>query len=342
MIVAVDGQLTLGTGTGIGEYVRGLCAALPEIGAEVRMLQYPNLDPWRFHRRVLWDQLLLPRFAAHSGARLLHCASGTMPLRSPLPTVVTVHDIAWLRVQRHAPAYARYYFGPFMLKRYANAAAIAVDSSFSRAELLEVTRIDAGQVHVVYPGVASDFCQLPRIPSHCGEILVPGTVERRKNLEVLIRSLPLEPRARLISVGPFTAYHNDCATLARDLQVIDRVEFRGYVRRDQLLKLYASCVAVAVPSLYEGFGYAAAQALCAGVPVLVANSSSLPEIAGSDGRVADAKDPAAWAAAIGVILDDPASAESAAAAARSRSAQRFSWMRSARRMLNVYATALRS
>src|SRR5690242_19382267 len=102
MIVAIDMQLALGTATGIGEYVRGLAAALRERGVGIVELQEPKLDPWRFDRRVAWDQVLLPQRARASRADVLHCASGTMPLRASLPTVVTVHDVAWLRVQAHA------------------------------------------------------------------------------------------------------------------------------------------------------------------------------------------------------------------------------------------------
>ncbi len=111
MIVALDTQLAVGTATGAGVYQRDLAAALREAGAAVRELSAPWLDPWRFDRRVLWDQVLLPLQAARSGAKILHAAGGTMPLGCTLPTVVTVHDLAWLRVQSHTRAYARIYFG---------------------------------------------------------------------------------------------------------------------------------------------------------------------------------------------------------------------------------------
>ncbi len=134
--LALDAQLAVGTATGIGEYVRGLAAALRRTGADVEELCEPRLDPWRFDRRVLWDQVLLPLRARSSGASLLHCASGTVPLIESLPVVVTVHDVAWLEAQSHARAYARYYFGRFSLQRYRRATRIVVDSKFSREALL--------------------------------------------------------------------------------------------------------------------------------------------------------------------------------------------------------------
>jgi glycosyltransferase involved in cell wall biosynthesis len=340
MRVAIDMQLALGTATGIGEYVRGLATALRERDVNVIELSEPRFDPWRFDRRILWDQLLLPRRARMSGADLLHCASGTMPLRTPLRTVVTVHDVAWLKVQRHTRAYARYYFGTFALRQYKHAGAIAVDSEFSRAELLDVLDVPPARVSVVYPGVAEDFCTLQRRPSRERVILVPGTVERRKNLEVVIRALPALRDARIVSVGPFTPYRDECERLARDLGVGDRVTFGGYVTRAQLLELYATCALVAVPSRYEGFGYAAAQALCAGVPVIVSDKSSLPEVAGESAPIVPPDSDEGWRTAAAAILDDPIAANARAEAQRAPAVTRFSWNASATAMLRVYDSAL--
>jgi glycosyltransferase involved in cell wall biosynthesis len=340
MIVALDAQLTLGTATGIGEYVTGLAQALRERGITVAELREPRLDPWRFDRRIIWDQFVLPRRARASGAQLLHCASGTMPLDGAFPAVVTVHDVAWLKVQRHAPFYARYYFGRFALGQYARARAIIVDSQFSRDELLDVVRLPQETLHVVHNGVAGDFCKLER--QYPGDIiLVPGTVERRKNLEVLIRALPLvRARLRVVSAGPFTPYRDECLRLAESLNVRDRVEFRGYIGRAALIDLYAKCALVAVPSKYEGFGYAAAQALCAGVPVVVSDRSSLPEVAGGDAPIAPADDPEAWAAAISAIVSDPRAAQAYSDDVRARSIERFSWARAAEQTESVYRQAL--
>jgi glycosyltransferase involved in cell wall biosynthesis len=338
--VAVDTQLAVGTATGIGEYVRGLVAAVRERGLDVEELCDPHLDPWRFDRRVFWDQVLLPQRARQSDADVLHCASGTAPLTVPMPVVITVHDVAWLRVQSHARPYARYYFGRFSLDRYRQAAAIVVDSEFSRRELLEVADdLDPGRVHVVYPGVASDFCTLERGDGDGRTVLVPGTVERRKNLEAVIKAMPFLEGARLVSVGPYTKYQDECEALARELEVSNRVEFRGYIAREELLELYATCAVVAIPSVYEGFGYGAAQALCAGTPLVAADRASLPEVVGT--------------AAPSVSLDDGVqpwveSLQSAlrgdyntlAATSRPPAIKRFAWPASAATIQQVYESTL--
>jgi len=339
MKVAIDAQLTIGTATGIGEYVRGLIAALQARGEDVVALCEPKLDPWRFDRRVFWDQVMLPQRARNSGADLLHCASGTMPLTVAMPTVVTVHDVAWLRVQNHARVYARYYFGKFSADRYRGAAAIAVDSAFSRDELLAVAPdLDAARIHVVYPGVSRDFCTLERKDGDGRTILVVGTVERRKNLELIIEALPFLPDARVVSVGPPTPYQDDCEDRAEALGARDRVTFRGYIDRAELLELYATCAVVAVPSRYEGFGYAAAQALCAGTPCIVSDQASLPEVAGDDARVVSIDDLPAWVEALRAALGG--SDEARARAARARSIERFAWEKSAADMAAMYRSVV--
>lgn len=340
MKVAIDAHLAVGTATGIGEYARGLAAALRDIGTDVCELAEPRIDPWRFDRRVLWDQAILPVRARRSGADLLHCASGTMPLWRSIPCVVTVHDVAWLRVQAHARAYARWYFGTLALAQYSKARYIVVDSAFSRAELLDVIGVPPERVRVVYPGVDGAFARLDRRPLGNRTIFVPGTVERRKNFEVLLHALRGMPGARLVSAGPFTAYRTSCLRLARDLGVADRVEFRGYVSRQALLAAYAEADVVAVPSHYEGFGYAAAQALCAGAPVVVSDASSLPEVAGGLAPVAGVDDPDAWCAALSTILDAPQTASERANAVRARAVERFAWPASAVAMREIYETAI--
>lgn len=334
MKVALDAQLSVGTATGIGEYVSGLSAALRASGTDVVELREPRLDPWRFDRRVYWDQVMLPARARNAGASLLHCASGTMPLRLAMPVVVTVHDVAWLRVQSHARPYARYYFGAFSLARYRKADFVVVDSEFSRAELLALDGARNSQcVAVVYPGVSPDFAALERTGSDGRTVLAVGTVERRKNLELLISVLPELPQARLVAVGPPTPYWETCASLAQSLGVSERVELRGYVERRELLELYRTCAVVAVPSAYEGFGYAAAQALCAGAPCVVSDRGALPEIA-AGATVVSLDDRAGWAQALRAALDG--GQDSRAVALRSAAARRFSWAAAAGAMRAIY------
>ncbi|MBV8601611.1 MAG: glycosyltransferase family 4 protein [Candidatus Eremiobacteraeota bacterium] len=338
--VALDAQQTVGTATGIGEYVRGLLGALPEAGIEPIPLRVTSFDPWRFDRRVVWDQALLPLAALRSGAALLHCTSGSLPVASPLPVVATVHDLAWARAQEHAPFYARWYFGRFSARRWNGARAVIVDSAFTRDELLATSSLEPERIVVVHPGVDRAFGLVARNPDPAAVLLAVGTVERRKNVAVVIAALAELEGARLVCVGPRTPYQDECLALARRLGVSERVAFPGYVGRDELLALYARSSIAVVPSRYEGFGYGAAQALCAGIPLVAARTSSLVEVVGDDAPLLSPDDSAAWALACREILANREEAERRAAATRARALVRFSWEASAAATASVYRTAL--
>ncbi len=341
MRVAFDAQPTIGSATGIGEYARELARALSTTpGIELVPLSAPKVDPWRFDRRAYWDQVLLPIAAARSKAKLLHCTSGTMPAIASLPIVLTLHDAAWLRVQGHTRFYSRAYFGTLMKRLSTHARAIITDSEFSAREIIELhPGIDERTMHVIPPGVAEEFGKLELRTNDRPSILVVGTVEARKNLEVVIRALPALPGVRTISVGPSTPYRDHCAAIARELGVEDRLEFRGYVERSELFDLYATSTVLAMPSRYEGFGLPLAQARCVGLPAVSARGSSLDEIAGDIVPRIDPDDVAGWRDALAAVFADPERARRRAASDRAAAVERFSWRSAADATAELYRIA---
>jgi glycosyltransferase involved in cell wall biosynthesis len=336
VIVGLDAQLAVGTATGIGVYARDLTAALRERGTDVRELRAERLDPWRFDRRVLWDQVLLPLAIAHSGATVVHAAAGTLPLVRPrVPIVVTVHDMAWLRVQGHTKAYARWYFGTAMRRAYRSAAAVVVDSMFSRDEYLALSG-DSRVPHVVYPGVDRRYAAIVRRPDAAPFALVVGTVEVRKNLLAVIEAAVAIPELSIVAVGPPTPYADVVRRRIAELGLGNRVTLRGYVDLPTLDDLYARATLALVPSRYEGFGYAVAEARCAGLPFVAARSSSLVEVAQTAGALVVADDDAAWVQAIRALLDARAAAQARADADRPVAVARFDWSIAAAALTDVY------
>lgn len=330
----------------------GLLDALANIDVDHRnpevraiALDERRLDPWRFDRRVLWDQVLLPWAARRQRVDVLHCAAGTLPLNARsrtfarMPLVATVHDVAWLRAQQHTRPYARAYFGTLQRRLYARARTVFVDSAFSRDELLDSTPLEPKRVEVLYPGVASDIMHVARRPQTQPFALVVGTVEVRKNLEILVRALNDVPELRLVSVGPSTPYLAYVREIARTLGVAQRFDVRGYVSRAELLDLYARATIAAVPSRYEGFGYAAAQALCAGVPLLAADAASLPEIVNGAAPLVAPDDRCGWVDALRSLLAERDAADACAAAGRAAAVERFSWQSGARLAIAAYRRA---
>ena len=285
---------------------------------------------------MLWDQLLLPWQAARSGATLLHASAGTMPFVRTLPTVVTVHDLAWHRVQSHTRSYARAYFGTLQARAYRHAAAIVCDSQFSANEYNELIDSNA-RVNVVYPGVDERFARIARNPDERPFALVVGTVEARKNLGVLVETLPAIPSLRIVSVGPHTPYADEVRARAQALNVADRLDLRGYVTEDELDDLYARAACALIPSRYEGFGYALAEAMCAGIPSIVARSSSLIEVASDAVQLVDPDDTDGWTQAVTTLLADREAAQRHADTQRPAAHGRFAWTTAAANLRAIYA-----
>jgi len=341
MIVALDAQLSVGTATGIGVYQRDLAAALTACGVSVRALHAEWLNPWRFDRRILWDQVLLPLAIARSGAAVAHATAGTLPLIRPrLPVVVTVHDMAWMRVQGHTKAYARAYFGAAMRRAYRSAAAVIVDSAFSRDEYLALSG-DSRVPRVVYPGVDERYAAISRRPDAAPFALVVGTVEVRKNLLLAIAAAAAIPELSIVAVGPPTPYADVVRARVAALGLGRRVVLRGYVDRATLDDLYGRATLALVPSRYEGFGYAVAEARCAGVPFVAARGSSLTEVAEDAGVLVDPDDVDGWIDAIRTLLADRSGAEARAAIDRTGAHERFRWTTAAAALQEIYASAIR-
>jgi glycosyltransferase involved in cell wall biosynthesis len=222
-----------------------------------------------------------------------------------------------------------------MKRLYRSAAAVLTDSAFARDEFLALAGARA-DVHVVYPGVDERFAAIVRRPRARPLALVVGTVERRKNLLRAIELLPAVPELDLVAVGPPTPYLDEVRARIAALGLGERVTLLGYVGVAELDALYAKATLALVPSRYEGFGYALAEALCAGVPVVAARSSSLVEVAANDAELRDPDDAAGWVDAIRAIVAGRANAERRAAAARAGAIARFGWAAAAAGCTAVY------
>ena len=192
MKVALDAQLTVGTATGIGEYVRGLAGALRARGVDVVELREPGLDPWRFDRRVLWDQVLCRGARARAARRCCIARRDDAALMRGMPVVVTVHDVAWHRAQSHAPRVRallfRRVFVAALSPRGARVSSIRSSRATSLLGLRPGLRTPT-RVLVVYPGVAADFCRLPRRRRRAHD-------SRRRNRRAAQESRSADSRAR--------------------------------------------------------------------------------------------------------------------------------------------------
>jgi glycosyltransferase involved in cell wall biosynthesis len=324
--VAINARAAVRVRTGGVERVaRELAARLPALRPERYRVVAPR--PALAHRAGhAWEQALLPLAARR--ADLILSPANTAPL-SGGRNVVYVHDLAPLR----EPAWFGRAYGAwhrFALRRIAaRARLLLVPSEFVAGELHDLLGVEPDRVRVVPPGVGSELtpAAAPR-PAGLEKpyVLALGTPSARKNLGLLDRVAPRLRDAGLETVIAGSGRHylrDEAATPNPDRPGVRRL---GYVDEADLPALYAHAEALAVPSLYEGFGLPCVEAMACGTPVVAADRAALPEACGGAALLADPADPHAFAAAL--LEAAGPERERLIEAGRARAAS-LSWRRSA-------------
>jgi glycosyltransferase involved in cell wall biosynthesis len=270
---------------------------------------------------------------------LVHATGVAVPPRSA-PLVVTVHDLAVLhdpsRFTRHG---ARFLRRAIRLTR--ERADLVLCSSEATARDCRGAGFAEERLRIVPLGVEArpaGEAQVDTVRRRLGldrpYVLWAGTAEPRKNLPVVVESFRRldDPGLDLALAGP-PGWGTDVEELLRPLG--ERAKRLGFLTRADLEAVYAGASAFCYPSLLEGFGLPVAEAMAQGTPVVTSAGTSTEEVAGGAGLLVDARDPAAVAAALARVLEDPALAARLASAGRARAAE-LTWSRTAALTLAAY------
>jgi glycosyltransferase involved in cell wall biosynthesis len=306
----------------------------------------PTINP---RLRIPWEQLLAPLLLRRSCADLFHGTLNVVPLLSPVPTVVTVHDLAFIRFPQTFRSYNRTYLDFATRTSVKRAAAILAVSEHTRREVIGLLGVDPARV-VVTPNAVREHFRPPdpaalqrfRMHKNLPErfILYVGTVEPRKNLISLLEAyarLPTELQVPLLIGGGKGWLYQPLFERLAQLGLGERVQTVGYLDEAELPLWYAAATLFAFPSIYEGFGMPPLEAMACGTPVLTSNGASLPEVVGDAGLMVPPLDIDAMAAALIRLLRDAALRTEL----RTRGLQRvrqFSWRASAERTHAVYTS----
>lgn len=325
--------------------LRAMCAAHPN----VRAVPIP-LTPRRLTQ--IWQRLRLPlpveRFTGPLD--LVHAPDFVLP-PTRARALVTIHDLSFLvHPECAAPGMARYLGGavPRGLRR---ANIVLADSEATRSDLARLLAVDPARVTVVYPGVDARFRPLPsdatepvrrRLGLPDRFLLFVSTLEPRKNLVRLLEAFarfgqgsPDRAEMALVIGGRRGWLYEEIFAAVDRLRLRERVRMLDFVDDNDLPALYNLAWAFLYPSIYEGFGLPALEALACGTPTLTANNSSLPEVVGDAAALTPAEDVGAIADGIARVAEDHALRDRLRAAGPER-ARLFSWESAARQVLNCY------
>lgn len=282
----------------------------------------------------LWEQ---GELAALTAEKLLVNFCNMAPLSSR-GSITFIHDAhVFMMPESHTMGYAAWY--RFALPKVAAAASRVVTvSEFSRDRLVEFGVAPAGKIEVIHNGCEHLLRRRPdrSILDRLGLgpnrfVLALANRQPHKNIGVLFKAWgdPALADVKLVLVGP----HDREAFSATGRRPPDSAVFAGQVSDEELRALYEAAICFASPSLMEGFGLPALEAMSLSCPVIAAPCGSLPEVCGEAAIYADPHDPAAWAEAVSTCRSIEARS-SLQARGRERAA-RFSWRAGARRLLEL-------
>ena len=370
MRVLIDYRPALRQRTGVGEYAHQLAAALvPRIGRDGQVVLFssawkdrlaPGTVPGaevvdsRIPVRVLnraWHRWEWPPIESFAGP--VDIAHSMHPLMLPsrgAAQVITIHDLYFLDHAEDTEREIRRDYAALAPSHARRCDAIVAVSEYTASQIRARFGVPAEKITVCSPAApqwtsrsaASRPALIERRESK-GPIVFLGTLEARKNVPVLLeaygRLLAGDARTPpLVLAGRAGAGADAVLNRLSQPPLAGKVRHLGYVADERREQLFREASMLVMPSLDEGFGMPALEAMTIGVPVVAANRGALPEVVGDAGLLVE-PDPEALAQAMKQILDNQALAQRLATAGVERS-KRFTWDGSAARLLDVYRAAI--
>ena len=364
MRIAVDARPLAHPFTGIGRYTESLLKRLVQTGHQWFLYSDRAITP-RFPigdrvqlrtgqaspgsaMSLFYSQLVFPRWARGDCVDLFWSPRHHLPLSlsNRVAGVVTVHDLVWKRYPETMHDRNRVLERLLMGPSLRSAERVICVSDFTAAEVAAEYPEVSGRCTVI-PEAAEPLAAgyeekypLPEAPY----LLFVGTLEPRKNLPRLLAAYARavarnQIEQHLLIVGAQGWGGQDLPRLISRLGMQDRVLLKGRVSDAELRDLYAGSTGLLMPSLYEGFGLPALEAMQHGVPVIAGNCGALPEVVGKGGLLVDPHCEATLADAIVRLCRDQSLHQSLAGEAIKRAAQ-FKWEQATQQTLQSFEDTL--
>ncbi len=310
--------------------------------------------------RLAWEQFRLGPLLAASGASVHHGPHYTMPRRPPIPSVVTVHDLSFFDAPQQHERSKVVFFKRAIVRAALDAAVVVCPSETSAASLRRWCRVEAelvvaphgvdtGRFRPDEPAPGADASILSavdvRLVGGRPLLVFVGTLEPRKDVPTLVRAFSavasLHPEAMLVLAGGrgWGADDVDAAVAASGLG--QRIVQTGYVDDETVPALLRSAAAVVYPSLYEGFGLPALEALACGAPLVTTRGTAMEEVAGESALLVPPGDPSTLAEVLDEVLRGSGD-DRAGSGRRSLGfdvVEQHTWERSADIHVHAYRTA---
>jgi len=276
---------------------------------------------------------------------------GIRSINKYIPTIATIHhpitvdrDLAvkaassfWKKIKQ-----IRWYSFISMQKRISRTLShIITVSKSARDDISRDFKIPLQRFRIIPNGINTDlFCPVPEIKRKRDRIIVTNSADTPlKGLDYLLKAIAEISRTRsnirLIVVGT-PKKNGGIEKLIRKLGIGEFVTFTGRISNDEFVRQYAKAFLAVVPSVYEGFGLPAGEAMACGLPVVSTTGGALSEVVGDAGILVPPADSRALAGAVTAILDNPEVAEKMGRAGYERVHKLFTWKRAAEMTVEAY------
>jgi glycosyltransferase involved in cell wall biosynthesis len=338
MRIGINAQILTDGRTGVTRFARNVIRAISKVGTGHKFVIFGNRDdisvqednvtiapsnPWidSSTKRILWEQIFLPRLAKSWNIDVMYYPDFAAPLLNRgIRSVVTFHDITPFTVPSTFNCIQGEYKRLIMRNSSRYADKIITGSNSTKRAILEFLPIgNAEKICVVPYGIESS---MEREEQADGQkkirqryriklpfILAVGALEARKNIVGLVRAFAQGKSKHhwphtLVLVGSPGYGYDDITKAVREEKIEDSVAVTGYVHDEELRTLYTLADVFVYPSFYEGFGFPPLEAMKCGCPVIVSRTTSLPEIVGDAGIFIDPHHPEEIMKAINAVLYD--------------------------------------
>lgn len=297
----------------------------------------------------------IPLEIRKAGAELFHGPAFAIPPGMPVPSVVTIHDLAFvLHPEWYPPHFVRH-LTQVCEESITLAAGVIVNSDHTKRDLVARYPNAAAKTRRVYEAlpvelgapVEQSFAEgiKTKYGKDASFILSVGVQQRRKNAVGLLRAFARMRQTtklaqKLVLVGGSECEDPDLSGTILSLNLESEVILTGHLPKAALAVLYQTAALFVYPSLYEGFGFPPLEAMAAGVPVVCSDRASLPEVVGRAARLVDPSNTDLLASAMAEILLDRELREDLVRRGRERVGE-FSWDKVAEETFALYEECLR-
>jgi len=275
---------------------------------------------------------------------------GLLDMQKVVPTIATIHhpitvdrrlDIAAARSPWKKFKQVRWYsFIGMQIKVSRKLSKIITVSEFARDDISREFNIPRQRFKVVPNGINTDlFYPLPEIEREKNRIMVTNSADMPlKGLDYLLKAVKEVSKTHNVNLTVVGEPKKDSriVKLIKELGIGPRITFTGRIDNGSFVRTYARATLAVIPSLYEGFGLPAGEAMACGVPVISTSGGALPEVVGDAGLVVPPADFMALAAAIKKLLDHPDKARALGEAGLKRVHQFFTWEKAAQGTVEAY------